>query len=129
MAAGAAVRYADSRLGGTLTNVHALTTWEPTGHMVIDENSRRNLEIVRTIGGQRKGSLLDLLDPLADELVGIASERAANDIEMRVRGNERKNAPVIRRHRKVVPGADGLPHFSQPVSASRCAHLDPPRNR
>jgi DNA mismatch repair protein MutS len=68
VAAGAAVRYADHHLGGALGNVHALTTWEPAGHMVIDEASRRNLELSRTLAGGRKGSLLDLLDVCATNM-------------------------------------------------------------
>lgn len=63
IAAGAVARYARERLGQALDNVYRLTTWRTGRFMVIDESTRRNLELVRTlIGGHRKGSLLGLLD-------------------------------------------------------------------
>lgn len=62
-AAGAVLRYARERLGDTLGNVHRLRTWRPGGFMVIDDTTRRNLELTRTLmGGDRAGSLLGLLD-------------------------------------------------------------------
>lgn len=68
-AAGACLRYARHRLRGAteggdgLGNLHTLRTWRPGGFMVVDEVTRRNLELVRTLRtGQRKGSLLGLLD-------------------------------------------------------------------
>ncbi|MCB9681517.1 MAG: DNA mismatch repair protein MutS [Alphaproteobacteria bacterium] len=62
-AAGAVVRYATQRLGQELGNVHRVRTWRPGGFMALDDTTRRNLELTRTlIGGARKGSLLGLLD-------------------------------------------------------------------
>ena len=62
-AAGAVVRYARGSMRAPLGNVHRLRTWTPGGFMVLDEATRRNLEITRTmLGGRRAGSLLGLLD-------------------------------------------------------------------
>jgi DNA mismatch repair protein MutS len=65
-AAGALLRYARSTMGDRVGNVHRIGTWRPGGFMVIDDTTRRNLEIHRTLmGGQRRGSLLGLLDRTA----------------------------------------------------------------
>lgn len=65
-AAGALVRYSRDLSGGALHNVHALRPYRPEGFMVIDDTTRRNLEISRTLlGGRRKGTLLWLLDRTA----------------------------------------------------------------
>ncbi|MCO4747760.1 MAG: DNA mismatch repair protein MutS [Proteobacteria bacterium] len=61
--AGAAVRYARRNMGGELHNVHALRPYTIDGFMVVDDTTRRNLELVRALrGGGRKGTLLSLLD-------------------------------------------------------------------
>jgi len=65
-AAGALVRYGRDLSGGALANVHVLRTYRPEGFMVLDDTTRRNLEISRTLlGGRRKGTLLWLLDRTA----------------------------------------------------------------
>jgi DNA mismatch repair protein MutS len=62
-ATGAALRYARDRLGGTLANVHRPEPYRVDGFMVLDQTTRRNLELTRTvIDHKRKGSLLSLLD-------------------------------------------------------------------
>jgi DNA mismatch repair protein MutS len=61
--AAAVVRYARERLGGRIANVHRLEAYRADAHMVLDEVTRRNLEIHRTmIDRSRKGSLFSLLD-------------------------------------------------------------------
>lgn len=63
VAAGAALRYAQEVMRAPITHVHRLRTWSPGRQLVIDPATWRNLEIVRTVlGGQRKGSLLGLID-------------------------------------------------------------------
>jgi len=70
-AAGALVRYARDTSGGALRNVHRLQPYQVTGYMVIDDTTRRNLEITRTLlGGRRRGSLLGLLDRTATAMGG-----------------------------------------------------------
>ncbi|MFT7522008.1 MAG: DNA mismatch repair protein MutS, partial [Kiritimatiellia bacterium] len=62
-AAGALARYGRQMSGERVGNIHALRYYEPLGFMVIDDTTRRNLEIHRTmLGGHRKGTLLWLLD-------------------------------------------------------------------
>ena len=68
-AAGALLRYARDQLGGPLRNVHELRPYEVSGFMVLDETTRRNLELTRTLmGGRRKGSLLGLIDLTATSM-------------------------------------------------------------
>jgi DNA mismatch repair protein MutS len=62
-AAGAVLRYARDTQRRALGNVHRLVVYPTRGFMVLDETSRRNLELTRTlIGGRRRGSLLWLID-------------------------------------------------------------------
>jgi len=68
-AAGALLRYARDQLGGPLRNIHELRAYEVSGFMVLDDTTRRNLELTRTlIGGRRKGSLLSLIDRTATSM-------------------------------------------------------------
>jgi len=65
-AAGALAAYAMENMRGAIGNVHELQTWTPSGYMVLDDTTRRNLELTKTLmGGHRKGSLLHLLDRTA----------------------------------------------------------------
>ncbi len=62
-AVGALLRYGRDTTGGPLRNVHKIRPYQTVGFMVLDDASRRNLELSRTLlGGQKKGSLLHLLD-------------------------------------------------------------------
>ncbi|MFT4625359.1 MAG: DNA mismatch repair protein MutS [Myxococcota bacterium] len=62
-AAGALLRYVRDTQKRALGNVHTLHAYQTTGLMVLDDTSRRNLELTRTlIGSRRKGSLLWLMD-------------------------------------------------------------------
>jgi DNA mismatch repair protein MutS len=63
VAAGAALAYAAEVLGKSPTNLHAVRVWRPEEALGLDETTRRNLELTRTLlGGTRKGSLLALVD-------------------------------------------------------------------
>ena len=65
-AAGAVVRYGRVRSGGTLSNLHEVRPYYTHSFMVLDETTRRNLELSKTLlGGQKRGSLLWLLDDTA----------------------------------------------------------------
>lgn len=62
-AAGAAVRYARETMGQRPSNVTRLRTWQPGAHLVLDETTRRNLELFRSLrAGDRRGTLFELLD-------------------------------------------------------------------
>ena len=65
-AAGAVVRYGRVRSGGVLTNLHEIRPYYTHSFMILDETTRRNLELSKTLlGGQKRGSLLWLLDHTA----------------------------------------------------------------
>ncbi len=62
-AAGALVTYARQTARIGLQHVRSLRPYEVGGHMVLDEATRRNLEVLRPMRGTgRKGTLLHLLD-------------------------------------------------------------------
>ena len=62
-AAGAVLRYVQENQRASLAAITALRTYNPTSHMVLDAQTRRNLELF-TGGreGKREGSLLGVLD-------------------------------------------------------------------
>ena len=62
-AAGALFAYISETQKADLSHIERLTPLAPEALLIIDDSSRRNLEITQTIvGGKRKGSLLDTLD-------------------------------------------------------------------
>lgn len=70
-AAGAALAYGLAMSGAELPNVTELRTYSTQGFMVLDETTRRNLEIVRTQRTlRRKGSLLHLVDRTSTAMGG-----------------------------------------------------------
>jgi DNA mismatch repair protein MutS len=70
-AAGALVRYARDVTRTGVRNLHELRAYQPDGYMVLDDTTRRNLELTKTlIGGRRKGTLLHLLDRTATPMGG-----------------------------------------------------------
>lgn len=62
-AAGALLAYIQETQKTDLSYIRRLTPLDHSGYLVIDESSRRNLELTETIiGGKRDGSLLSVLD-------------------------------------------------------------------
>ncbi len=61
-AAAAALAYARSTQPGARLTIQRVGTYDPREHLVLDEAAVRNLELIKTIGGERQGSLLHLLD-------------------------------------------------------------------
>jgi len=61
-AAGALVDYLELTQKGRLPRLAELRRWTPGGLMEIDAATRRNLELSRTLSGERKGSLLSVID-------------------------------------------------------------------
>ncbi|MEM9070972.1 MAG: DNA mismatch repair protein MutS [Myxococcota bacterium] len=57
-----ALAYAQSTQPSVKLTIQRIGAYDPRDHLVLDEAAVRNLEIVRTLGGERKGSLLHLLD-------------------------------------------------------------------
>jgi len=60
-AAGALAYAIDAQHGVTLAVADVLA-YDPSAQLVLDEAAVRNLELVRTLGGEKRGSLLQLLD-------------------------------------------------------------------
>jgi DNA mismatch repair protein MutS len=62
-AAGALLAYIQETQKTDLSYIRRITQLDHSGYMIIDESSRRNLELTETIiGGRREGSLLSVLD-------------------------------------------------------------------
>jgi DNA mismatch repair protein MutS len=61
-AAAGALAYALDAQHGVALGVRELVAYDPGAQLVLDEAAVRNLELVRTLGGERRGSLLQLLD-------------------------------------------------------------------
>jgi len=61
-AAAEALRYARSTQPGVTLEVKRLGVYDPKSHLVLDDAAVKNLELVRTLGGDRKGSLLSEVD-------------------------------------------------------------------
>ena len=61
-AAGALLDYVELTQVGRLPNIRPLRSAADGATMLIDQATRNNLEIVRTLAGERRGSLLDVID-------------------------------------------------------------------
>lgn len=61
-AAGALTGYLELTQKGKLPALQPLTRGSPDGFMAIDAATRRNLELTQTLSGERKGSLLSVID-------------------------------------------------------------------
>ncbi|MFN2134381.1 MAG: DNA mismatch repair protein MutS [Candidatus Promineifilaceae bacterium] len=61
-AAGAILQYLEETQQGTVTQIQRLATYGTDGYMALGLSARRNLEITETTHGERKGSLLAILD-------------------------------------------------------------------
>ncbi|HLO27008.1 MAG TPA: DNA mismatch repair protein MutS, partial [Geobacteraceae bacterium] len=62
-AAGAVLHYLQETQRGKAAHVRDLTVYETCEHLVLDEATRRNLELTATLAdGKRRGSLLGLMD-------------------------------------------------------------------
>jgi DNA mismatch repair protein MutS len=61
-AAALAVAYAASTQPGIPLQLRRLVPYVPSDHLIIDETTRAHLELVRTLAGEKRGSLLDLID-------------------------------------------------------------------
>ncbi len=83
----------------------------------------REIEVVVGVVGHRleQPHLLQLREPLEDQLVGIAAQVAADDVGMRLGLDQAEDAPVVPRHLRVLAVPGGPPGRGEPV--------DPPRHQ
>ena len=61
-AAGALIRYLQDTQKSTLEHINTITTFHVQNSMLLDHATVRSLELVQSSDGERKNSLLDLLD-------------------------------------------------------------------
>lgn len=62
-AAGALLAYLKETLKASLAHIRPLRPYNPAKHLVLDETTRRSLELTRTLrDGERQGSLLNIID-------------------------------------------------------------------
>jgi DNA mismatch repair protein MutS len=70
-AAGAVLHYLRETQRGKADHIRDITVYETSDHLVLDEATRRNLELTSTLAdGKRKGSLLGLMDRTATAMGG-----------------------------------------------------------
>jgi len=74
-AAGAALRYVEENFGHDLAHLRAPRRYHATEYMLVDDVSRRHLELVTSSDGSRIGSLLAVLD---ETLTPIGARNLAN---------------------------------------------------
>jgi len=78
-AAGAALHYLSETQLGNATPIRALTTYSTQEHLVLDEATRRNLELNANLqDGKRKGSLLGIIDRTVTAMGGRLLRRWLN---------------------------------------------------
>ncbi len=61
-AAAAALRYVEENFGRDLAHLNAPISYRAAAYMMVDETTRRHLELVAASDGSRRGSLLSVLD-------------------------------------------------------------------
>ncbi len=70
-AAGAILSYVKENQRINLGHIHSMLPYRVGDYMILDEATKRNLELTRTVlGGQKKGSLLGLLDETVTSMGG-----------------------------------------------------------
>ena len=92
-AAGLALHYAMETQHAPKLGVTHISAYDPRAQLILDEAAIRNLELVSTLGGEKKGSLLQLLDDtrtamgarllrrrLLSPLTDVASIRRRHDV-------------------------------------------------
>ncbi|HEY8428003.1 MAG TPA: DNA mismatch repair protein MutS, partial [Sandaracinaceae bacterium] len=90
-AAALALRYAEEAQAGAPLGIDALVRYDPSDRLVLDEVAVRNLELVRTLSGDRAGSLLSLLDQTKTSM-------GARELRRRLLAPLRDVAAIRRRH-------------------------------
>src|SRR5204862_1016978 len=64
-AAGGALAYVDAAYRRRPAHLHAPESYSPSGFLRLDAATRRNLELLQTLAGERRGSLVWVLDETA----------------------------------------------------------------
>ncbi len=90
-AAVAALRYAQEAQPGTPLKIGRLARYDPHDRLILDDVAVKNLELVRTLSGDRRGSLLHLLDQTKTAM-------GARSLRRRLLAPLRDLAAIRRRH-------------------------------
>ena len=61
-AAGAMLHYLQETQKGAIGQIQRLSTYTTTGYMALDANTRRNLELIESMAGEKVGSLMAVLN-------------------------------------------------------------------
>ncbi len=85
-AAGAVLAYLQETQRGTVVQLTGLATYSPDAYMTLDAATRRNLEITSSVRGERKGSLLWVLD---ETLTAMGARRLRGWLEQPLLDRER----------------------------------------
>jgi DNA mismatch repair protein MutS len=125
-AAAQALAYAEQSQPGRALVLRAIAAYSPSDQLTLDDAAVRNLELVRTLGGERKGSLLALLDEtctpmgarslrrrLVAPLMDVASIRRRHDaVEVLV-----NDAPLRAGLRAALSGVGDIERLATRASA------------
>jgi DNA mismatch repair protein MutS len=90
-AAGALIAYLDLTQKGNLPALRPLTRVAPRAFMGIDAATRRNLELTETLSGERRGSLLSVIDR-------TVTAAGARELAARVAAPLTDKSAIARRH-------------------------------
>jgi DNA mismatch repair protein MutS len=74
-AAGVALLYVETTFGRDLAHIQAPRTYQIAEYMLVDETTRRHLELIASSDGARKGSLLSILD---ETLTAVGARTLSN---------------------------------------------------
>jgi DNA mismatch repair protein MutS len=97
-----ALAYADLHQPGGGLRVSALSSYSPSDQLALDEAAVRNLELVRTLNGERRGSLLAVVD-------ATCTSMGARGLRRRIVAPLTDVAAIRRRHDAVEALAEDAP--------------------
>ncbi len=133
-AAGALLRYIDGNEKGELVHITGVACYSISDFMVIDEASKRNLELFETIWtGAKRGSLIGIMDQTVTNM-GARMLRAwlqyplldLEQIKLRLDavGEAKEKLPVRRSVRKALQEVHDLQRLNARIALDRCNARD-----
>jgi DNA mismatch repair protein MutS len=133
-AAGALLRYVDETQKGELVHITGIASYSLSDFMIVDEASKRNLELFETIWtGTKRGSLLGIMDQTVTAM-GARMLRAwlqyplldLEQIKLRTDGVEeaREKLPARRSVRKAMQEVHDLQRLNARIALDRCNARD-----
>jgi DNA mismatch repair protein MutS len=133
-AAGALVHYINETQKGDLVHITGLTSYSLSDFMVVDEVSKRNLELFEAISTRaRRGSLLGVMDrtltPMGARMLRTWIQYPLLHLEQvreRLDGVEeaKENLPVRRSVRKALEAIQDLERLNARIALDRCNARD-----